>query len=493
MNYCIGIDVGTSGTKAVLFDEHGEIVATAYREYPLYQPENGWAEQNAEDWRDASFAVIREIAEKVPPESVRGIGVSGQMHGLVLLGEDDRPLCPSLIWCDQRTEAQVKEICDKIGKNKYIELTYNAPNTSFTLSKLLWIRENHPEIYRKAKKILLPKDYIDFCLTGHFVTDVSDAGGTGYFSVKNRTWCEELLEAFDIDPALLPELHESCDNVGCLTKEAAETVGLTTSTVVAAGAGDQAAAALGNAVLREGDMSVSMGTSGVVFAAVERPIHDKDGRIHTFCHAVPGLYHVMGVTQACGLSVSWFKHTFAPQLSYRELDEAAGQVGSDGIVFLPYLMGERTPHLDAACRGSFTGLSAGHTLANCYRAVLEGVCFSLKDCYELIRELGLESKNIGVCGGGANSPLWLGMLADILGRDLVKNENSESGARGVAVLAAAASGLYADVRIASGAMTPASLVSVPCDIGKTGDYNRIYDIYRRLYKGIETSRQMQNL
>lgn len=245
MNYCIGIDVGTSGTKAVLFDEHGAIVATAYREYPMYQPENGWAQQNAEDWRDASFAAIREIAEQVPPESVRGIGVSGQMHGLVLLGEDNKPLCPSIIWCDQRTEAQVQEICDKIGKNKYIELTYNAPNTSFTLSKLLWIRENRPDIYKKTKKMLLPKDYIDFCLTGHFVTDVSDAGGTGYFSVKNRMWCEEILTAFDIDPDLLPEIHESCDNIGCLTKEAAEAVGLTTQTVVAVGAGDQAAAASG--------------------------------------------------------------------------------------------------------------------------------------------------------------------------------------------------------------------------------------------------------
>lgn len=487
MNYFVGIDVGTSGTKAVLFDEKGNISAEDYREYPLYQPHNGWAEQDAEDWKNASFEAVGKIVKNVPKESVRGIGVSGQMHGLVLLGGDNKPLCKSIIWCDQRTAPQVNEVCDIIGKDRYIELTYNAPNTAFTLMKLLWIKENRPEIFEKTKKVLLPKDYINYCFTGKFTTDVSDAGGTGYFSVKNRTWCREILDAFSIPAELLPEIHESCDSVGRLSGETAQKLGLTAETIVAAGAGDQAAAALGNGIVREGDMSVSMGTSGVVFAAVNEPVYDKKGRIHTFCHAVPGMYHVMGVTQSCGLSLSWFKNTFAAGSSYKELDKKAEKTASDGIVFLPYLMGERTPHLDSECRGSFTGLSAGHTVDNLYRAVLEGVCFSLKDCYELIKTVGAHAHDISVCGGGSKSAVWLKILADILGRDISKSSNSESGARGAAVLAAAS--IYGDVTEAADAMTRTRGEIIQCDNDSFEYYESLYNVYRNLYYGIENSRR----
>ncbi len=487
MNYFIGADVGTSGTKSVLFDEKGNIVADSYREYPLYQPQNGWAEQNAEDWKNAVFETLRELSSVVDPSDIKGVGVSGQMHGLVMLDENNKPLDRSLIWCDQRTGKQVDEVCTLIGREKYIDLTYNAPNTSFTLFKLLWIKENKPEVYSKIKKVLLPKDYINFCLTGNFVTDVSDAGGTGYFSVKNRNWCDEILDKFGIEKSFLPEIHESCDHVGTVTAETSEKTGLTVNTVVAAGAGDQAAAALGNGILCQGDMSISMGTSGVVFSAVDSPVYDKQGRIHTFCHAVPGMYHVMGVTQGCGLSLSWFRHNFTENMSYKELDEKACDISSDGIVFLPYLMGERTPHLDPDCRGVFAGLSAGHSIVNLYRAVLEGVCFSLKDCYEIIVSLGLNAENISVCGGGANSKLWLKILADVLGKDIRKNDNSESGARGVAVLAGVASSVFDNVNDASASMNSSVLTPVCFDSDNTVKYDVIYKIYKALYFGIKNA------
>lgn len=487
MNYFIGVDVGTSGTKSVLFDEKGNIVADSYREYPLYQPQNGWAEQDAEDWKNAASETLKELSSKVSASDIKGIGVSGQMHGLVMLDENNNVLDRSLIWCDQRTAPQVEEVCKVIGKEKYIELTFNAPNTSFTLFKLLWVKENKPEIYSKIKKVLLPKDYINFCLTDNFVTDVSDAGGTGYFSVKSRCWCDEILDTFGIDKALLPEVKESCESVGTLTAETAHETGLNVNTVVSAGAGDQAAAALGNGIIAEGDMSISMGTSGVVFSAVKEPLYDKKGRIHTLCHAVPGIYHVMGVTQSCGLSLSWFRHNFAEGKSYKELDSEAANISSDGIVFLPYLMGERTPHLDPDCRGSFTGISAGHTTANLYRAVLEGVCYSLKDCYEIMRSIGLSAENIGVCGGGANSMLWLEILADVLGKDITKNDNSESGARGVAILSSVASGIYKSVEQAAQKMNSAVLTPVCADVEKNEKYNKIYEVYKALYAGIRNA------
>ena len=484
MNYFIGIDVGTSGTKSVLFDENGKIIADAYREYPMYQPENGWAEQDALDWKNAAFETLRELSSAVNADDIKGVGVSGQMHGLVMLDEDNNVLDRSLIWCDQRTAKQVATVCDVIGREKYIELTFNAPNTSFTLFKLLWIKENKPEIYSKIRKVLLPKDYINFCLTGNFVTDVSDAGGTGYFSVKDRVWCDEILDTFGIDKSILPEVKESCEASGTVSAEAAGMTGLSMSTVIAAGAGDQAAAALGNGIVGEGDMSISMGTSGVVFSAVNKPIFDKEGRIHTLCHSVPGMYHVMGVTQACGLSLSWFRHNFAENKSYKELDSASADVSSDGIVFLPYLMGERTPHLDPDCRGSFTGLSAGHTTENLYRAVLEGVCYSLKDCFEIMKSVGLSAGSIGVCGGGANSNLWLQILADILGADVCKNDNSESGARGVAILSSVASGVYGSVNDAASAMNSSVLTPFEADAEKTAAYDKTYSVYKSLYNAI---------
>lgn len=490
MSYFIGIDLGTSATKAILFDEQGKILATSSQAYPLYQPQNGWAEQDAEDWKEAAFKTVREIAKTVPKEDIRGIGVSGQMHGLVALGADGVPLCKSLIWCDQRTKAQVEEIEETVGKEEYIRLTLNAPNTSFTLSKLLWVKKEKPEVYAKIKTVLLPKDYVNYCFTGVAATDVSDASGTGYFDVTNRTWSKEILEAFAIPQSVLPKIFESAEKIGTVSPTVAEALGLSTSTVVVAGASDQAAAALGNGIIEENTSSVSLGTSGVVFTALKAPRFDPLGRTHTFCHAVPNMWHMMGVTQACGLSVSWFKENFAKDLSFAQLNEKATEVSSDGVLYLPYLMGERTPHLDADCRGSFTGLSANHTVYTLYRALLEGICFSLKDCAELIQNTGITLSDIRVCGGGTKSPLWLSLLADILEHDLTLSENTESGALGVAVLSSVGSGIYETVPKASKLMRQNRLAHTVSPSASALEKERLlhtYSVYKALYGAIKSA------
>lgn len=487
MSYFVGIDVGTSATKSVLFNDLGEIVSTSSMEYDLIQPHNGWAEQNPEDWKNAAIQTLKDIVSKVDAKEVKGIGVSGQMHGLVLIDKDCKPLSNSIIWCDQRTQKEVNQIVDTIGKENYIELTLNAPNTSFTLSKLLWVKNNHPDLYKKIYKILLPKDYINFCLTGNFATDVSDASGTGYFDVKRRKWSNEILNAFDIDEKLLPTIYQSSNSIGNINNEICELTGLSKDTVVVAGAGDNAAAAVGNGIISENSASVSLGTSGVVFTAIDKPIYDKKGRVHTFCHAVDNMWHIMGVTQGCGLSVSWFKHNFADNYSYKELDEKASKITSDGIIFLPYLMGERTPHLDSNCRGSFTGLSASHNSINLYRAVLEGACFSLKDCCAVIEEIGIKVNSYKACGGGANSDLWLQILADVLGRDLYTDGNSERGALGVAILASVGSGVYSSIEQANENMNTLKLSKILYDKLSNVNYDKIYFSYKNLYHAIKNA------
>lgn len=486
MNYFIGIDVGTSGTKTVLFDETGNVVSSSSVEYQLVQPQNGWAEQCPKDWKKAVINSLKDLVNKVNSADIRGIGVSGQMHGLVVLDKQNIPLCNSIIWCDQRTEKEVAQIVDAIGKEKYISLTLNAPNTSFTLSKLLWVKNNWTEIYKKINKILLPKDYINFCLTGKFATDVSDASGTGYFDVKNREWCEEILSSFQIQKEWLPKVFESCQAVGNITKEISALTGLSESTIVVAGAGDQAAAALGNGIIHEGSASISLGTSGVAFSAVCHPVYDKLGRTHTFCHAVPNMWHVMGVTQGCGLSVNWFKENFADRYTYKQLDQFAENISSDGVVFLPYLMGERTPHLDPNCRASFTGISAKHNVFHFYRAVLEGTCMSIKDCVSVMDEMKIKMEKISVCGGGAKSSLWLQILAGVLEHNVMTKNNSESGALGVAMLASVGSNIYSSVHAASKKFSISVDRNIAFDSQKINYYKHIYATYKRLYHATNT-------
>lgn len=494
MKYVIGVDIGTSATKTVLFDERFNVIASESQEYPMYQPQNGWAEQKPEDWRDAVIATIKSVVgnSDVNSEDIVGIGLSGQMHGLVMLDENGEVLRPSIIWCDQRTSRQCEEITEKIGKKRIVEITANPALTGFTASKILWVRENEPEIYAECRHILLPKDYIRYVLTGEFATEVSDASGMQLMDIPNRCWSEEVLEKLDIDKNLLPKMYESPEITGTVTKEIAEITGLSVNTVVVGGAGDNAAAAVGTGVVREGRAFTTIGTSGVVFAHTNSISIDPECRVHTFCCAVPGCWHVMGVTQAAGLSLKWFKENLCQDFTaqaekegvdpYYLMDKAAEKVpvGSNRLIYLPYLMGERTPHLDSDCRGVFFGLSAIHTKSDMLRAVMEGVSYSLKNCNDILNEMGVHVDEMMACGGGGTSSLWRQMLADLYECDVKTLTSKEGPALGVAILAAVGTGLYGSVEEACDCAI--KIDKVCKSIGEnTQKYKKFYDIYNSLY------------
>ena len=388
--YLLGIDLGTSGTKTVLFDTDGNAVASALVEYPMYQPKNGWAEQDPKDWWNAARDTIRQVLEDsgADPAAVKGLGISGQMHGLVMLDENGEVLRNSIIWCDQRTQAECDEITEKIGKERLIEITANPALTGFTAGKILWVRKNEPEIYEKCRHILLPKDYVRYMLTGEFATEVSDASGMQLLDVKNRCWSREVLEKLEIDPSLLAKMYESPEVTGTVTAEAAALTGLKEGTPVVGGAGDNAAAAVGTGVVEEGKAFTTLGTSGVVFAHSDSVTIDPKGRVHTFCSAVPGCWTVMSCTLSAGLSLKWFRDTFCGEEKavaagmgvdpYYLMDKQAEKspIGANRLIYLPYLMGERSPLLDPSARGVFFGLSAIHTKYDMLRAVMEGVIYS---------------------------------------------------------------------------------------------------------------------
>ncbi|MDR3645817.1 MAG: xylulokinase [Clostridia bacterium] len=498
MAFLIGIDIGTSGTKTVLFDLEGNTVASALREYPLYQPQQGWAEQEPEDWWRAVCATLLEVTGKVGvcAQEIKGIGLSGQMHGLVMLGAQGEVLRRSIIWCDQRTAQECVEITEKTGARRLIEITANPALTGFTASKILWVRNHEPQVYEQCRHILLPKDYIRYRLTGEFATEVSDASGMQLLDIRRRDWSDELLQTLGIDKSLLAPVHESIEITACVSREAASLTGLREGTPVAGGAGDQAAGAVGNGIVREGVLSSTIGTSGVVFAHTDSPCIDPQGRIHTFCHAVPGAWHIMGVTQAAGLSLKWFRDNFCSNEKetaallgidpYVLLDKEAGLVpaGASGIFYLPYLMGERTPHLDPDARGVFFGLSAIHTRRDMLRAVMEGVAYSLRDCMELIRQTGVTAGEVRASGGGGRSALWRQMQADMFGCPVCTVNSSEGGALGVALLAGVGAGVWADVRQACDAVIRTGAAQEP-DAGAAGIYSARYETYRALYGALK--------
>lgn len=488
--YLIGIDVGTSAVKTILFDSEGAIIASSFKEYPLYQPKNGWAEQEPEDWINAAFATVKEVVSGsgVPAGKIAGIGLTGQMHGLVMLDREGKPLRRSIIWCDQRTAEECEEITERVSRDRLVAITANPALTGFTASKILWVRNNEPEIYRRCRHILLPKDYLRYCLTGEFATDVSDASGMQLLDVPQRRWSLEVLEKLEIAPEMLGRVYESPEITGYVTAEAAEATGLLPGTPVVAGAGDNAAAAVGTGVVKNGLAFTTIGTSGVVYAHSDKAAIDPQGRVHTFCCAVPGAWHVMGVTQAAGLSLKWFRNNFAAGESYAELDEKAAQIpaGANRLLFLPYLMGERTPHLDPDCRGAFIGLSAVHTKYDLLRAVMEGVTYSLKDCLDILKEMGLGIDSMYACGGGAKSPFWRQMLADVFGLPVLTVKCVDGPVLGAAVLAAVGTGLYSDVPSASGAMVKDDKLQVPA-AERTAEYIKYYGIYRELYPALKKS------
>lgn len=494
MSYLLGIDIGTSGTKTVMFDLSGNTIASSVKEYPMYQPQNGWAEQDPNDWWVATYTSINEVIAKsgVKPSEIKGIGLSGQMHGLVMLDAEGTVLRNSIIWCDQRTARECNEITERVGKERLVEITANPALTGFTASKIMWVKNNEPEIFEKCHKILLPKDYIRYMLTGEYATEVSDASGMQLVDIKARNWSDEVLEKLEIDKSLLAPIYESYIVTGKVNERAAKLTGLTKGTPVVGGAGDQAAGAVGNGIVKEGIVSSTIGTSGVVFAHTNNPIIDKFGRIHTFCHAVPNTWHVMGVTQAAGLSLKWFRDNFcvseketAMQMNidpYEIMTKEAEKVpaGSKGIIYLPYLMGERTPHLDPNARGVFFGLSAIHSKRDMLRAVMEGVSYSLKDCMEIIKETGIKVNEVRASGGGGKSALWRQMQSDMFNCEVNTINSSEGPALGVAILAGVGTGEYRSVEEACETVIKVTSTVYP-EKSSSEIYAKNYLKYKDLY------------
>jgi xylulokinase len=444
----VGLDVGTSAVKGVAIDEEGRVLATANAEYPLSRPEPGWSEQEPEDWWRAAEDVLARLPEGP-------IGLSGQMHGLVVLDRERRVLRPAILWNDQRTAAECAEIEERVGLDRLLELTGNRALTGFTAPKLLWLRRHEPDRYARIRHVLLPKDYVRLRLTGELAVDVADASGTLLFDVRRRGWSEEVCAALEIPLDWLPAVHES---------------------TAIAGSGDQAAAALGVGVARPGPVSVVLGTSGVVFSALHAYEHDPEGRLHAFCHAVPDTWHAMGVMLSAAGSASWLRHVLAAELVNLEQEAEQWQPGSEGLFFAPYLAGERTPHPDAYARGAFVGLSARHDRGALWRAMLEGVAYGLRDSLELLRELGARPESGRISGGGTQSELWLRIVASVLGLPLETTESQEGSAFGAALLAGVRAGVFSDVTAAV-----ARCVRVQRRIAPEWDYEDGYRRFRQLY------------
>lgn len=472
MKYLVGIDIGTSGTKSVLFDIKGNVIVSATKEYPIYQRQNGWAEQDPHEWWEAARETLDKVMANADGE-ICGIGISGQMHGLVMLDENDEVIRDAIIWCDGRTADECREIEKIVGHDRLIEITANPALAGFTASKIMWVKKHEPENYKKCRHILLPKDYIRFKLTGEYATDVSDASGMQLLDVKNRCWSDEILDKLGIDKRLLPKVYES-----------PEVTGYYKNIPVAGGGGDNACSAVGCGTVRNGRAFTTIGTSGVVFAHTDEMMIDKGGRVHTFCCAVPGKWHVMGVTQAAGLSLKWFKNNFADELSYKEIDEIAKEVpiGAERLIFLPYLMGERTPHLDENARGMFFGISAIHEKKHFLRAIMEGVSYSLRDCMEVLKEMGIPCSDMTACGGGASSDLWRKILAGCYDISIKTLKSNEGAAFGAAILAGVASGVYKSVEDACDELIKPDQVCTP---ENTEAYNAVYNIYREIYPSVK--------
>lgn len=501
MAYLIGIDIGTSGTKTAVYDESGKRIASHTDEYPLYQPQNGWAEQEPDDWWNAVLSGLAAVMSEsgVSPDDISGIGLSGQMHGLVMLDAEGHVLRRSIIWCDQRTSLECEEIEAALGgRKRLIEITANPALTGFTASKIMWVMKNEPEIYEKCAHILLPKDYIRYKLTGEFATEVSDASGMQLLDIPNRCWSDEVCSALGIDKAMLAKVYESPEITGYVLPEIAEAVGIGRHVPVVGGAGDNAAAAVGTGTVENGRAFVTIGTSGVVFAHSDTVSIDPAGSVHTFCCAVPGCWHVMGVTQAAGLSLKWFTENFCePEIEKARRfgiskydvtsDEAAKSViGANRLIYLPYLMGERTPHLSSVCRGAFVGLSAMHTRGDMLRAVMEGVTYSLRDCLSVFDEMSIHPTELMACGGGGKSPLWRQMMADTFNRDISVPNTNEGASLGAAILAGVGSGIYKTVPEACRAIIRSDGTSKPI-AENTAAYDKVYRIYDSLYGALKNS------
>ena len=498
MSHYLGIDVGTSGTKTLLINAAGKVVAEANAEYALHQPKPGWTEQDPEDWWRATVKTVRKVVRKakLKPSEVRAIGLSGQMHGSVFLDKHGKVIRNALLWNDQRTEAECEQITSAAGGRKsLIKMVANPALTGFQAPKILWLRNNEKRNYDRLAKVLLPKDDIRRRLIGDNVTEVSDASGTLLLDVVKRKWSKKLLGKIDLDVDLLPRVVESGEVTGTLSRTAAKALGLTTACKVVGGAGDCAAGAVGNGVVKKGIVSTSIGTSGVMFVHSDQPQYDTQGRLHTFCHAVEGKWHMMGVNLTSGGSLQWWVESVLQGLAkipakrqFEVVTNEAAKIpsGSDGVLFLPYLNGERTPHADPNARGSFVGMNLTHTRAHLTRAVMEGVTFALRDSLEIIQSLDVPVRQIRASGGGSKNSLWRQMQADIFGKKITTLKVEQGPAYGVALLAATSDGAFKSIESACGATMEIASQTAP-NRKSVHAYDKLFPIYRDLYRQLRDS------
>ncbi|MTI59081.1 MAG: xylulokinase [Firmicutes bacterium] len=490
MAYLMGLDIGTSGIKALLIKEDGQIVSSQTEKYPLHTPQAGWAEQNPADWWEATLKVISSIVKDsgVEPDRIKGISLSGQMHSSVFLNKDMEVVRPAILWSDTRTSCQCQQIYDRAGGlENLINYVSNPALEGFTAPKILWLRDNEPANYQQVSLVLLPKDYIRYHLTGEIFTEVSDAAGTLLLNVKEKKWSAELLKKLDVSPEILPPVIDSIDIAGRISKATAAKTGLKQGTPVIAGGADNACGAVGSGIIQEGRVMVSIGTSGVVMAQANSPSADKQGRIHLFNHAVPGNWYMMGVMLSAGMSFNWVKEKlFADTIDYDRLNQLAAAVepGSDGLVFLPYLYGERTPHADANARGVYFGISGKHEQGHFIRSVMEGVTFGLRDSLELIRAQGIKTEEIRVIGGGAKSQLWQQIMADIFGQEICLLNIEEGPAFGAALIAGVGAGIYDNFATAESRIIKISKRISPVE-ENIDRYNELYSIYQNLYPAVK--------
>jgi len=482
----LGLDIGTSGAKAIVCDGDGQIVAMALAEYPIASPQPLWSEQNPSDWWQGAQSAIRDVVSAVDASQIMGIGLTGQMHGSVFLDADNQVIRPALLWNDQRTAAECAEITQRIGTQRLIEIAGNPALTGFQAPKILWVRNHELAKFARIAHIMLPKDYIRLLLSGVYATDAADAAGTLLIDITSRDYSDEILAALEIKREWLPTVYEGPSITSHLKADVAATLGLTAGIPIIAGGGDNAAAAIGTGIIKSGVVNSSIGTSGVVFAHSDNIALDPKGRLHTFCHSVPGAWHMMAVTLSAGGAFGWLRNTLrqtgASDLSYDDLTAAAASVpaGAEGLIFLPYLSGERTPHLDPLARGAFVGLTTRHGIGHMARAVMEGVTFSLRDGIEIMRELGVPTTDVRATGGGGKSPLWRQMQANIYNAPVSTLAAEEGPAYGAALLAGVGTGHFADVNDAVSRCVRVVATTQP-DPAMVAKYDQIYTIYRTMY------------
>lgn len=484
MSYLLGIDLGTTGVKVLLLDKSGHLVDSLTREYPLLTPRPGWAEQNPADWKENTLTALREIRERNKEKDIAAIGLTGQMHGAVLLDGKGEVIRPAILWCDQRTNRESEEIHEIFGYEKFLAITGNPALTGFTAPKILWVKKNEPENFRKISRILLPKDYLRFILTGDFFSDVSDASGTSLFEVRKRNWSQEIIKGLQLKSEWLPEVKESVEVTGTISKEVAKITGIKEGTPVVAGAGDQAASAFGCGIIEEGIISVTLGTSGVIFASTDTMKREEEGKLHSFCHAVRGKWHLMGVMLSAGGSFRWLRDTLGKEEKemgkkegidpYQILTRQAEKVpaGSEGVMFLPYLAGERTPHQDPYARGVFFGISLKTTKAHLIRSVLEGIAFGLNDSLKLMKEMGVKIEEVRIVGGGARSSFWREIISSVFELPIYTLKAEEGSSYGAALLAGVGSAIFKDEREA------AKVVKIK---DKTPPVEKYMKVYRKTY------------